>query len=197
MTTDNFPIDCDYPFPIPKMLGVLRGGVKGGKEFRRRSVAPQRVWRLQFRSRPVTDWDSVEQFAAKVGDDFFTWTEPIHNRVYSVTFGSDPQYNPAANQSIDIAVELVEAVGVALATYPTLPLVAIDPSRFKTVGTTTKVIIWGGYGFQINQAGATDMKLDGVSLGVVANKFDVPLDLHRLEVIGAGVPAVASCSFVM
>jgi hypothetical protein len=179
--SDSFPLTPDYAMPMGYARdGILRGETPG-KQFARVNAAPRRRWSLVFNGRPWSEWEQIEAFYRQVDSDFFLWIHPQQSRHYGARFSGAPQHRWVGNENVDIACEIEEASGVTLDTWPHTPLVTLPVARFIST-TTGLVIAYGGYGFEITQTGAADVELDGVSLGVVASKYDVALGLHRLEV---------------
>jgi hypothetical protein len=184
MISDSFPLTPDYAMPMGYARdGILRGETPG-KQFARVNAAPRRRWSLVFNGRPWSEWEQIEVFYRQVDSDFFLWIHPQQARHYGARFSAAPQHRWVGNENVDIACEIEEAAGVDLGggNYPATPVVTLPPARFIST-TTGLVIAYGGYGFEITVAGASDIELDGVSLaGVPATKYDVVLGLHRLEV---------------
>ena len=58
-----------------------------------------------------------------------------------------------------------------------------------------KVAVYPGYGYSMSASGLTDVELDGVSIGAVQEKFDIPLGLHTVKAKPAGV-VISSFEFV-
>jgi hypothetical protein len=180
--TDTIPVDPDYAVARPMRSNVLRTRAAGGKEYRRIQAVPQKGFVLTWVRRSLADMQSLRDFFLKFGqDDFFDFDDKVEVRRYSCFAESDFESEEVGNEQHNCRIQILEAIGQNMNIYPSLPLGANISSKFQDVGTG-KLITYAGYGFIITAAGATDMLLDGVSVGVVATKYNVAPNLHRFEV---------------
>jgi hypothetical protein len=191
MTGDNFPLDCDYGTSQPYRSNITRVSTRGGREVRRLSGPPQRMFSLAFRNRAVADWNTLDAFFRKVVDDFFSWTDPTSGRKFSVLFAGEPRVEYAGHETVNITTDLIEAVDVALATYPSSPEVSIDDTTRYMATATSVVVVYGGYGFSISDPYDCTFDGDAVILEASGGRFrylSTPLRLHRLEISNSGAP---------
>lgn len=185
--SDIFPVDPDYTVTRTKEANILRGRVESAREFFRQKAAPRRVFVLVFNRRAKADWDTIENFRLSMLTDFFTFDDKTANRKYSVYFDAEPVYEEVGNEAHNIRVQLIEAVGAAMNTYPafaTEPFVNLPLSAALDLGANGKQWLYGGYGYRVNGS-FTTVYLDEVAAG--SPKEDVPLGLHRVRVVG-GTP---------
>ena len=189
--TDIFPVDADYAVTRTKESNVLRGRVESAREFRRQKAAPRRVFVLVFDRRAKSDWDLIEEFRLKMLTDFFTLDDKTSGRKYSVYFDTEPVYEEAGNETHNIRVQLIEAAGVAMNTYPSFaagnPSVNIPVAQATDLGADGKQFLYPGYGYRVNGT-FTSIYLDEVLTGGDNPKADVVLGLHRVRIVG-GSPA--------
>jgi len=192
---DTFPLTPDYALQLSyKEDGMLRTAARGGKQYMRSAGPPQRVWQCAFLKRPQADWAALDEFASQHADEYFLFVDPRGTRQYAVYFAAAPRESWAANESHDLACDLIEAVDCALTVYPETPLKSLAVSRFVTI-TTGKLITYPGYGFSLSATGVTDMLIDGVSVGATAPVYNIPLGLHKLEV-QPNTASITAFSFV-
>jgi hypothetical protein len=185
--TDTFPVDADYVVGRTREATVIAYRAASGETIKRRKAPSRRVFNLAFHSRPGSDWELIENFRLAMAETFFDFHDKSSagDRHYSCEFGGEPTYNEIGNDQFDISVQLVEACGVPLDTYPSTPLIEIPTSQLQTV-SDGKVLWYAGYGYKITGSGISDVELDDVSLGVDLEKFDVPLLTHKLKIQPAG-----------
>src|SRR3990172_4032109 len=152
--SDLFPVDPDYTVTRTKESNVLRGRVESAREFLRQKAAARRVFGLVFNRRAKADWDAIENFRLRMLVDFFSFHDKTANRKYSVTFDGEPLYEEMGNEEHTIRVQLIEAVGAAMQTYPDFsgayPSVNLPVSQALDLGASGKVFIYGGYGYRVN-----------------------------------------------
>ncbi|MCH8267235.1 MAG: hypothetical protein O7A06_17380 [Acidobacteria bacterium] len=192
--TDIFPVDPDYTVTRTKEANVLRGRVESAREFLRQKAAPRRVFVLVFHSRAKADWDAIENFRLRMLTDFFTFDDKSAggspNRQYSVYFDTEPVYEEVGNETHNIRVQLIEAAGVAMNTYPSFaagnPSVNIPVAQATDLGADGKQFLYPGYGYRVNGT-FTQIYLDEILTGGENPKTDVVLGLHRVRVVG-GTP---------
>ena len=192
--SDIFPVDPDYPVSRTRDYNVLVSRAESGEEFRRARAAMRRVFDLSFEFRPVTDWDLIENFRLRHREEFFTFDDKTQSRDFSCYFLGEPQYDEVGFEAIHIRVQLVEAVNQPLRNYPETPLITLPLAEIESVADG-KVAVYPGYGYKMSTSGLTDVELDGVSIGAVQEKFDIPLGLHTLKAKPAGV-VISSFEFV-
>jgi hypothetical protein len=106
-------------------------------------------------------------------------------------FHSEPMVSIVGNETYDIRVELIEAVGVAMSLYPSFtggnyPFVNLPVAQAQDLGANGKLWIYGGYGYRVNGT-FTSIYLDELLTGGESPKEDVVLGLHRVRVVG-GTP---------
>ena len=185
--SDNFPVDPDYTVTRSREGNVLRGRVDSAREFFRQKAAARRVFGLVFNRRPKSDWDAIENFRLTMLTDFFTFFDKTANRKYSVYFDGEPAYEETSNEEHTIRVQLIEAVGVAMQTYPDFsgvyPNASLPVSAALDLGANGKVFIYSGYGYRVNGS-YTSIYLDELLTGGESPKTDVVLGLHRVRVVG-------------
>lgn len=185
--SDLFPVDPDYTVTRTKEANVLRGRVESAREYWRQKAAPRRVFGLVFNRRSKADWQAIENFRLRMLTDFFTFEDKTAGRKYSVFFDGEPRYEESGNEEHAIAVQLIEAVGVAMQTYPDFsgayPSVNLPVSQALDLGVDGKVFIYGGYGYRLNGS-YTQVYLDELLTGGESPKTDVVLGLHRIRVVG-------------
>ena len=185
--TDILPIDPDFTVTRTRESNVLRGRVESAREFFRQKAAPRRVFILVFNRRAKADWDLIEQFRLRMLTDFFTFHDKTASRQYSVYFDGEPAYEETGYEEHTIRVQLIEAVGAAMQTYPTFgtgnPFVNIPVAQAQDLGADGKLFIYGGYGYKVNGS-FTTVYLDEIVTGGESPKEDVALGLHRVRVVG-------------
>lgn len=188
---DTFPVDADYAVTRTKESNVLRGRVESAREYFRQKAAPRRIFDLVFSRRSKADWDLIEQFRLQMMTDFFTFTDKTANRSYSVLFNSEPVYEEAGHEQINIRLQLIEAVGADMATCPSFasgnPFATVNVNQATDLGANGKQFLYAGYGYRVNGS-FTQIYLDEVLTGGENPKTDVALGLHRVRVVG-GEPA--------
>ncbi len=189
-TTDTFPIDPDYSVTRTRESNVLRGRVESAREYFRQKAPSRRVFDLVFSRRSIADWNSIENFRLKMMTDFFTFTDKTSNRGYSVYFQSEPVYEEAGNEQVNIRLQLIEAAGAEMADYPSFaagnPFATLDVSQAADLGTNGRLFIYAGYGYRVN--GSYDaIYLDETQTDGESLNTEVPLALHPLRVVG-GTP---------
>ncbi len=182
-TTDIFPVDPDYPVSRSRAAEVLAFAAASGERFHRTRAPLARVFDLSFLERAVADWESIEEFRLTHREEFFTFEDKSlsPSRDFSCYFAGEPQYDEVGNDEVNIRAQLVEAVNQPLRNFPTTPLLTLKEPGVD-VGTGI-VFRYPGYGFKITGSLITSVELDGVSLGLTLQKFDVNLLLHTLKVI--------------
>lgn len=127
--TDIFPLDPDYTMVTRWSDGVLRLVTESGRTVERLKRPPQRLFELEFRSRPTADVTRLLAWWRRFERSFFTLHHEVHSlgvagqgsllrRSFAVTFASPPDYSLNGNEAYDIRVRLLEAVGRALDSYP-------------------------------------------------------------------------------
>ncbi len=188
--SDNFPVDPDYTLTRTKEANVLRGRVESAREFFRQKAPPRRVFVLVFQRRAKADWDAIENFRLKMLADFFTFDDKTANRKFSVYFDGEPVYEEIGHEQHNLRVQLIEAVGAAMQTYPTFA--AANPSVNLPLGAAQNLDAngyqwtYGGYGYRVNGT-FTSIYLDEILTGGDNPKTDVVLGLHRVRIVG-GAP---------
>ena len=189
--TDLFPVDPDYSVTRTKETNVLRSRVDSAREFFRQKAAPRRIFDLVFARRPVADWRSIENFRLAHMSDFFTFTDKTATRSFSVFFNTEPIYEEAGNEQFNIRLQLIEAVGVAMATYPSFaagnPFANISAAHASNLGGNGIQFVYAGYGYRVNGS-VSQIYLDDALTGGENPKLDVVLGLHRVRIVG-GAPA--------
>ena len=188
------PVDADFAVTRTKEANVLRGRVESAREFHRQKAPPRRVFVLVFHHRAKSDWDLIEEFRLKMlnagGSHFFTYDDKTAGRKYSVYFDAEPVYEEAGNETHNIRVQLIEAAGVAMNTYPSFaagnPSVNLPVSQATDLGANGKQWLYAGYGYRVNGT-FSQIYLDEVLTGGENPKTDVVLALHRVRVVG-GAP---------
>jgi hypothetical protein len=189
-TTDTFPIDADYAVTRTKESNVLRAKLDSAREYFRQKAPPRRIFTLVFNQRSAADWHTIEQFRLKLMTDFFTWTDVSEGRSYSVYFDVEPIYEEVGNEQVNIKLQLIEAVGAAMATYPSFdagnPFVTVPLASFVNLGSNGYQYVYAGYGYRINGDFSAEY-VDEVLLGGNPNPaIAIPLGLHRLRIIPTG-----------
>ena len=188
--SDLFPIDPDYTVTRTKESNILRGRVESAREYFRQKAAPRRLFTLLFRHRSRSDWDAIEQFRLRMLTDFFTFDDKTANRQYSVFFDSEPVYEEAGNEEHHIRLQLIEAVGAAMNTYPSFaaghPFATLPVAQALDLGADGVQFLYAGYGYRVNGS-FTQIYLDEQLTGGESPKTDVVLGLHRVRVVG-GTP---------
>lgn len=192
----TFPVDADYSSGMGREGNLLRGRVESAREFRRQKAAPRRIVSLVFLRRPRADWILIENFYLQYLTDFFTWHDKssalgaFAGRKYSMYFHAEPQVVEVGFEQYDIRVELIEAVGVAMNTYPdfagNFPSVNILVASAVDLGGNGKLFTYAGFGYRVNGS-FTQIYLDELLTGGENPKTDVVLGLHRVRVVG-GTP---------
>lgn len=189
--TDLFPVDPDYSLTRTIETNVLRTRVDSAREFFRQKSAPRRVFDLVFTRRSVQDWRSIESFRLAHMTDFFTFADKTANRSFSVFFNTEPVYEEAGNQQVNIRLQLIEAVGVAMSIYPSFasgnPFASISAANATYLGVNGFQFLYAGYGYRVNGS-FSQIYLDDVLTGGDNPKLDVVLGLHRVRIVG-GSPA--------
>jgi len=198
-SSDTFPVDPDYGSVLSHEPNVLVGRVESARTYLRQKAAPRRVFGLVWQRHPMSDFNLIDDFYHKMLADFFTyhWKESalgaFTGRKFSVEFASQPVYQFAGFEQIDIRCEVIEKVGAAMALYPTFagdyPFGNKLTAAATDLGAEGKLWIYAGYGYRVNGSGPyPDIFLDEVSQGGGATTgTSVPLGLHRLRVKG-GTP---------
>ncbi len=180
--TDVFPVAPDYVFSRTREPNVAEFQAASREAFRRTTAPLRRVFDLSFGQRAVADWTAIENFRLEHRDSFFTFVDVTQgDRDFSCLFLGEPRYDEIGFERVNIRLQLIEAAGVALRTYPSTPLINLPTSEGVDVGDGI-IFVYPGYGFKITGSGVTDIELDGVSIGATLQKFDVPLLLHQLKV---------------
>jgi len=199
-TSDTFPVDPGYGSLLTRESNVLRGRVESAREYLRQKAAPRRIWAVVWPEHPVADWQAMENFRHKMLGDFFTFHDKdtivtgFTGRKYSVIFHGEPTYERAGYETINMRCEIIEQIGAAMATYPTLtggfyPSINLLTAAAEDLGASGKQWIYPGYGFRVNGT-FTTVYLDEVDVtGSLASGMltAVALGLHRLRVVG-GAP---------
>jgi len=108
----DFTTSPDYVFDESIQNRTLVSEFENGTE-QRRNVwnAPRRKWRLVFRNRSTSDFETVRDFyiAQKGAYDSFTWTNPNDNVEYTVRFVEDTlQFSRSAYGIYSFDFEIVE-----------------------------------------------------------------------------------------
>ena len=185
--SDTLPIDPDYTVTRSKQANVLRGRVESAREFFRQKAAPRRVFGLLFSRRAKADWDQIESFRLRMLTDYFTFHDKTAGRMYSVTFDGEPVFEESGNEEHTIRVQLIEAVGAAMQSFPdfsgAFPTANIPVSSALDLGASGKVFLYAGYGYRVNGS-YTSIYLDELLTGGESPKTDVVLGLHRIRVAG-------------
>jgi hypothetical protein len=191
---DTFPVDADYTVTRTKESNVLRARLDSALEYFRQKGPPRRIFMLVFNRRSSADWHSIENFRLSMMTDFFTWIDKTANRSYSVFFDTEPTYEEAGNEMVNIKLQLIEAAGAAMETYPTFaagnPYISIPVASAVDLGVNGWQFLYAGYGFRVNPTsggGYTSIYLDEVVTGAGTTNEAVPLGLHRVRVMG-GAP---------
>jgi hypothetical protein len=190
---DTFPIDADYAVTRTKESNVLRAKLDSAREYFRQKGPSRRVFTLLFNRRSVADWRAIENFRLSMMTDFFTWIDKTANRSFSVYFDTEPTYEEVGNEMVNIKLQLIEAVGAAMATYPAFgsgnPYVTLPAAGALDLGSDGKQFLYSGYGYRVNPTGGTysSIYLDEVVTGAGTTNEYVPLGLHRVRVVG-GAP---------
>ncbi|MBI2815452.1 MAG: hypothetical protein HYX72_00785 [Acidobacteria bacterium] len=188
-TTDSFPVDPDYTVTRSKESNVLRGRVESAREYFRQKAAPRRIFDLVFSRRSKADWDEIEQFRLQMMTDFFTFEDKTAARSYSVYFNSEPIYEEVGHEQINMRLELIEAVGVAMAVYPSFatanPFGTVPVAQATDMGANGKLFVYPGYGYRVNGSFG-QIYLDEALTGGENPKTDVVLALHRVRIVGGG-----------
>ena len=191
MTTDTLPLDPDYTVTRTKEPNLLRLRVESAREFLRQKAAPQRVFDLVFNRRSKAEWLQIEQFRLRLMTDFFTFVDKTAARSFSVFFNSEPVADESGHDQFNIRLQLIEAVGAPMATYPSFaagnPFVTLNIASATDLGANGKQFVYAGYGYRLNGA-FSQIFLDDQLTGGENPKTDVVLGLHRLRVVG-GAPA--------
>ena len=186
--TDNFPVDPDYTVTRGKESNVLRGRVESAREFLRQKAAPRRIFGLVFNRRAKADWDAIEAFRLQMMTDYFTFNDKTAGRKYSVYFDGEPSYEETGNEEHTIRVQLIEAVGAAMQTFPDFsgayPSGNLPVSAALDLGANGKVFQYAGYGYRVNGS-YTSIYIDEFLTGGESPKIDVVLGLHRVRVVGS------------
>ncbi|MBI3935098.1 MAG: hypothetical protein HY316_10440 [Acidobacteria bacterium] len=184
---DFFPVPSDYGFQLTREANLLRGRAESGHEFLREKGAPQRIFVLVFNGRKKSDWDVIQNFRHAMRTDFFTYEDKEAGRKYSVYFHTEPEVQIIGNQRYAIRLSLIEAIGVAMQTYPdfggSYPFVNIPVAQAQDLGANGKLFLYGGYGYRVNGS-FTSIYLDEQLTGGENPKTDVVLGLHRVRVVG-------------
>ena len=191
--TDTFPIDADYAVTRSKESNVLRAKLDSAREFFRQKAPPRRIFTLVFHRRSSADWHTIEQFRLRMMTDFFTWVDRSEDRSYSVYFDTEPIYEEVGNEQVNMRLQLIEAAGVGMATYPSFaagnPFITISVAQATDLGADGKQFLYAGYGYRINGAGPfAQIYLDETLTGGENPKTDSVLGLHRVRVVG-GAPS--------
>ena len=187
---DTFPVDPDYTVTRTIESNILRGRVESAREFLRQKAPPRRIFTLVFSRRGKDHWDAIEQFRLRMMTDFFTFTDKTAQRSYSVYFDSEPVYEEAGHEQINVRLQLIEAVGVAMATYPSFasgnPFATIPLGQATYLGSNGWQFLYAGYGYRINGSlpPGTQIYLDEMLTGGESPKTDVVLGLHRVRIVG-------------
>lgn len=197
--SDILPVDPDYAVVRGVRTNVIESRSEGGKVYRRIKAAPQRIFVLAWVRRSLADMQSLENWHRKFQDDFFTFDDKVAVRKFSVFPAGEPAFEEVGNEQHNCRWELIEAIGKPLNTNPTSPLGNNIASSAQSVGNS-KFITYAGYGFTATYSGTTDIKVDGVSIGNPAsplNRFTEPLNLHRVEFVGATPPTITNFQAVI
>lgn len=193
--SDTFPVDADFAVTRTREGNVLRGRVESAREFFRQKAAPRRIFILVFNGRAKADWNAIENFRHKLLTDFFTFHDKTVDRKYSCYFDGEPVYEEVGNEQHNIRVELIEAAGVAMQTYPSFaagnPSVNLLLAAAQNLGANGYQWTYGGYGYRVNGT-FTSIYLDEQLTGGEVPKTDVVLGLHRVRVVG-GSPTSLDC----
>jgi hypothetical protein len=190
---DTLPVDPDYGMALTRETNVLAGRVESARTFLRQKAASPRIWRLVWLRRPKTDWDLLQDFRHKMLTDFFTFFDKesavgaFTGRKYSVEFVSEPVYQFAGFEQIDMNCDVREKIGAAMATYPSFsgdyPFGNIPVASAVDLGGNGKLFSYPGYGYRVNGT-FTTIYLDELVTGGENPKTDVVLGLHRVRVVG-------------
>ncbi|MCI0402494.1 MAG: hypothetical protein L0212_03090 [Acidobacteria bacterium] len=124
--TDIFPVEADYTLPEQVIGGAVRAVAESGRVFQRLKKAPQRLFELELRRRPTFEAAQVRDWHARFQKDYFIFRHKVYadngaayvERDFPVTFAAEPDYELLHNEAWDVRVRLLEAVGVALSSYP-------------------------------------------------------------------------------
>ena len=193
-TSDTFPVDPDYSVTRSKVANVLTTKLDSARTYFRQKAAPQRIFDLGFTRHSAADWASIENFRLKMLTDFFTFfdktAQGIPGRKFSCFFNSEPTYEEAGNEQVNIKLQLIEAVGAALDTYPDFahnyPSINKLVAAAQDLGGSGKQWIYAGYGFRVNGSYTAVLVDESDVTGALAGGvyIGVPLGLHRLRVTG-------------
>jgi hypothetical protein len=125
---DLLPLDPDYAVAEALQPGVLRQQAQSGLTLQRLLHPSQRLFRLGFRGRSTDEAEQIRDWYARFQHDFFRFQHKVytHNagsylaRHFPVIFAAEPEYELAHNDTWNIEVELLEAIGQPLPTanYP-------------------------------------------------------------------------------
>lgn len=179
-TTHVFPIEMEYSSSLSHAPGVATFRAVGGHEISRIVEPFERLFSGVAAQRPQADAQAVMAFFQRMGEEYFTFTDPVTGRSWSAVFASPPRIGFVGYERYDIEVQLREAAGKPLATYPETPLLERPLSPID-VGDG-KVFFYSGYGYKLTATGVSSAQLDGVSSSTTQN-FSVPLGAHCLKVL--------------
>jgi hypothetical protein len=96
-------------------------------------------------------------------------------------------FEETGHEEHTIRLQLTEAVGVGLLTYPSFangdPYLTIPVSQAIDLGASGRVFTYSGYGYRVNGA-YSQIYLDDILTGGESPKTDVVLGLHHVRVVG-------------
>ena len=193
--SDVFPVSPDYTVTRTIQPNLLRARLESGRELLRQKSALQRVFTLIFNRRAKVDWEVIEQFRLQMLTDFFTFHDETVNRNFSVHFDSEPVFEETGYEEHTIRLQLIEAVGVGVSSYPSFvngnPYRTIPLSQASDLGGDGVQFLYTGYGYRVNGS-YSQIYLDDLLTGGENPKIDVVLGLHRIRVMG-GPPTSLDC----
>ena len=127
--TDIFPLEPDYTLVTRWTDGVLRQTTESGRTVERLKRPPQRMFELEFRSRPTAELATLLAWWRRFERSFFIFRQEVHSlsaageashlpRSFAVTFASPPVQEFSGNEAYNFRVRLLEAVARPLDSYP-------------------------------------------------------------------------------
>ncbi|MBI1353286.1 MAG: hypothetical protein GC160_02990 [Acidobacteria bacterium] len=179
-TADTFPIEMEFSSSLTQGAGVATFRCVGGEEISRIVEPFARIFSGTAAQRPKADAMAVLEFYQRMGEEFFSFEDPLTGRTWSAVWASPPRIGFVGYERYDIEVQLREAAGKPLASYPTTPLLErpLDP---VDVGDGL-LFFYSGYGYKLTATGVSTAELDGASSSTSSN-YSVPLGAHCLKVL--------------
>lgn len=185
--SDIFPVDPDYTVTRSLRPSLLRLRLESGREILRQKAAPQRLFTLVFNRRPKSDWVAIEEFRLRMMTESFSFLDKTANRAYAVHFDEEPIYEETGFEEHTIRLQLVEAVGAGVSTYPSFaaghPYQTIPASQATDLGVDGLLFTYSGYGYRLNGP-YSQIYLDDILTGGENPKTDVVLGTHHIRVVG-------------